>query len=145
MKALGPLNFLDQPLQLCWLEIDTLAGMDPWYTKRLYQCAINGLLNWIMYLFFLIHSLQLLAFSFLFLGVSSVLLCTIFQHVHHMDMRWVQQESAFSYCHLHYWQSHWPFQWIHCVPHTVCLILDFYFLLENALWALCFLVNKSMR
>ena len=64
MKALGPLNFLDQPLQLCWLEIDTLAGMDPWYTKRLYQCAINGLLNWIMYLFFLIHSLQLLACNF---------------------------------------------------------------------------------
>ena len=95
-------------------------------------------------------------FTFLFLGVSTILLCTLFQGLDHMDMKWLHHESVFSYHHLHLGQSCWPFQWMHYVPNTwtfVGISLLFYccsgtlcnprILFEKLLWALYFLVTKT--
>ena len=60
----------------------------------------------------------IIIFIFLYLIVSPVLLCTLFQELCHMAVRWLYQPPVFSSHHLHLMQSCWIFQWIHCVPRS---------------------------
>ena len=76
----------------------------------------------------------IIIFIFLYLIVSPVLLCTLFQELCHMAVRWLYQPPVFSSHHLHLMQSCWIFQWIH-----VCLVpepfLRFqYFIILQALF-----------
>ena len=99
-----------------------------WIVRNLHRVSI------MFSVFFSVNlSKVIIMFIFLFLSVSSVLLCTLLKYQCHVDKnaRWFHQLFLFSSYHLHWVQSCWIFLWTHyvsflnlCCDYSVVILLS---------------------
>ena len=68
-------NVLDQTLNVFLWDTDNSILVDPWHTKRYYQYLVDGFLDWVLDLLFLIQNLQLLVFCKEAWGQSELCSC----------------------------------------------------------------------
>ena len=134
-------SFLVLVYEILILEFIWILDMQ----KRFNQYVVGGLIDWLMHgwqricdqhgfcscLFSVLTSLKfIIMLNFFFLGLSSILVCMLFQDLQVIDLKRLHQEFVFSYHNIHWMHSCRPFPCIRSVTHSwnfVVISVLFYF------------------